>query len=155
MYKRLPRRKIPRMLRLYVAIIIVYITRVMTAKMMLITESVRNDLIRLWSPIRCIISPMSFTSKNDMGSFISFMRKSEISDMLILLVICKLIQLRNRPLAVWLRLRISWATRTITTKDILLLPIPVSTSDWVRNGKMRLIMLAVTIPRISWRIYLL
>jgi len=73
--------------------------------------------------------------------------------MLTLLVTWRLIQFRRSPFAVWLRVRISWATRTIITNEILLFPMPVSTSDWVRKGKIRLIMLAVSIPSISWRMY--
>ena len=47
MYIALPSMKMPRIPRLYVAIIIVYMTRVITANMMLISESVRKVLIRL------------------------------------------------------------------------------------------------------------
>ena len=63
---------------------------------------VRKLCILELSRIRCIISPIILISKKRMGSFISFIRKSEIMEMLILAVICNKIQLRINSTMVWL-----------------------------------------------------
>ena len=44
---------------------------------------VRKDRMRLLSPMRCIMSPTFFESKNRRGSFISFVKKSDMREILI------------------------------------------------------------------------
>ena len=42
---------------------------------------------RVWSPIRCNKSPINFVSKNDIGNFSSFIKKSLTNEMFILIEI--------------------------------------------------------------------
>ncbi len=61
---------------------------------------VRNEFTRLWSPIRCMRSPISLVSKNDMGSFKSLMKKSLTNEMLMRSEICSSSQRRTKSMAV-------------------------------------------------------
>ena len=63
----------------------------------LVSDDIDADaLIPLRSFMRCIKSPISLVSKKDMGSFNSFMKKSLISDILILILICSKSQRRMK-----------------------------------------------------------
>ena len=70
---------------------------------------VMNDWMRLWSPMRCRMSPMFFTSKKCSGSFISFIRKSDISVMLTRAFMCSVIQLCRKFTPVCVTDNTSWA----------------------------------------------
>ena len=48
-------------------------------KTMLISVPVKNDWIRPLSPMRCIISPSIFASKNDMGNRMSLLKNSDMN----------------------------------------------------------------------------
>lgn len=97
-------------------------------------EPVKKDSIREWSPIRCIISPIILVSKNPIGNFINFIRKSDIREMLILALMCNKIQLRIKPTDIWLKNNINWAINTNVIKLKLFVPIPTSTTACVKNG---------------------
>ncbi len=96
---------------------------------------VRNCSTRLWSSIRCKRSPISLVSKNFIGSFINLMKKSEMSEMLIRVEICRSIFERIKSIAVRLKSSIICAIRTSQIKLMSLPPIPVSTIACVKNGK--------------------
>ena len=55
-----------------------------------------------------------------------------------------------RLLAIWPIVSTSWAISSITTKERLPVPIPVSTTDWVMNGSIRLMTLVTSIARSIW-----
>ena len=63
-------------------------------------EEVRKASIRLWSPIRCMMSPIILVSKKAMGSFISLMRKSEMMEMLMRVLMWSRIHERMNSTAV-------------------------------------------------------
>ena len=85
--------------------------------------------------MRCKRSPISLVSKNFIGSFINLIKKSEISEMLIRVEICKSILERMKSMAVRLNSNIICANNTSHTKPMSFPPIPVSTIAWVRKGK--------------------
>ena len=119
---------------------------------MLSSEPVRKVWMRLWSPMRCMMSPVIFESKNEMGSRMSLARKSEMREMLTRVVMCSISQLRISSLAVWPRTSTTCAMSITTMKLRSPVPIPVSITDWVRNGRMRLMMLPVSMASRSWTI---
>ena len=97
---------------------------------------VRNDCTRLWSFMRCSRSPVSFVSKNGMGSFSSLMKKSLTNEMLMRMEICSNNQRRMksadvRPMTIISSpnsiSQISWMSRCL---------IPRSTMACVRKGRM-------------------
>ena len=85
---------------------------------------VRNCSTRRWSSMRCKRSP------------ISLMKKSEMSEMLIRVEMCRSIFERIKSMAVRLKRSVISASSTNHTNPISFPPIPVSTMAWVRNGKM-------------------
>lgn len=95
---------------------------------------VRNCSTLRWSSMRCSRSPINFVSKNFIGSFISFMKKSDISEILILVEICKRIFERMKSIAVRLKSIIICANSTNHTNPMSFPPIPVSTIACVRKG---------------------
>ena len=96
---------------------------------------VRNEFTRLWSLIRCIRSPISLVSKNDMGSFKSLIKKSLTNEMLIRIDMCNNNHLRIKSVAVR-PITIKNSPNNISQmKPILLFLIPISTIDCVRNGR--------------------
>lgn len=91
--------------------------------------------MRLLSSIRCNRSPINFVSKNLIGNFINLIKKSERSEILIRVEICKSIFERMKSIAMRLKSNTISAIRISQTKLISLPPIPISTIAWVRNGK--------------------
>ena len=154
-YNVLPRRNTLRILRSYPPITTEYTKNVTIAMIMLRSELVRKVWIRLWSPMRCIMSPTIFESKNDMGRRISFAKKSDIREMLTRVFICSVNQLRINSLAICPRVSTTCAIRMIATKFKSPFPIPTSMTDWVRNGSIRLMILPVSIARDSCMMNLL
>ena len=96
---------------------------------------VRNCSTRRWSSMRCNRSPNSLVSKNFIGSFINLMKKSEISEILIRVDMCRSILERIKSIAVLLKRSIISANNTNPTKSMSFPPIPVSTMACVRKGK--------------------
>ena len=82
-------------------------TKVSMAKVTLNAWLVRKLFTRLWSFIRCMRSPMSLVSKNDIGSFSSLMKKSLTSEMLMHMEICSNSHRRMKSMAVRLKVSIS------------------------------------------------
>ena len=97
-------------------------------------EPVRKDSMRLWSPMRCMISPTIFVSKKRRGSFISLIRKSEISEMLIRVFTCSNIQLRINSTDNCDTDTTSCATNIRVMNERFPSRMPTSTNDCVRNG---------------------
>ena len=87
-----------------------------------------------------------------MGSRMSLARKSEMREMLTRVVMCSISQLRISSLAVWPRTSTTCATSITTMKLRSPVPMPVSITDWVRKGRMRLMMLPVSMASRSWTI---
>ena len=82
-------------------------TKVKSENTMFKVCCVRNEFTRLWSPIRCIRSPINLVSKNDIGSFKSLMKKSLTNEMLMRSEICNSSQRRIKSMAVQLTVSIS------------------------------------------------
>lgn len=118
------------------------------------TWLVRNDCTREWSPMRCNKSPINFVSKNDIGSFKSFMKKSLTSDMLILIEMCSNSQRRMKSVAVRPVTIISSPSRIIHIKPMSLCLMPRSTMPCVRNGMMSCNTQPSRRPRNIWKKYL-
>ena len=78
---------------------------------------------------------MSFVSKKDIGSFNSLMKKSLTKEMLIRKDICNNSHLRIKSIAVRLMVSINCPNSISQTKPMSWFLIPISTMDWVRNGK--------------------
>ena len=95
--------------------------------------------------MRCMMSPTIFESKKAIGSRMSLAKKSEMSEMLIRVVMCSISHERMRLLASCPSVSTTCATSIITTNERLFVPMPLSTTDCVRNGRMRLSTLAVSI----------
>ena len=77
----------------------------MTIMLSIENNTVSDDVVssrsmRLWSLMRCMMSPVMRTSKNEIGKFISLIKKSEISEMLMRDDRCNNIQLRKNSNAV-------------------------------------------------------
>ena len=92
-----------------------------------------------------MMSPTIFESKKAMGSRMSLQRKSEMSEMLMRVVMCSMSHERMRLLAVCPTVSSTCATSSMTTNGRLPVPIPVSTTDCVMKGRIRLMTLAVSI----------
>ena len=103
---------------------------------MLSTCPVRNDCTREWSPMRWRRSPVSFVSKNDMGSFRSFMKKSLTSDMFIRMEMCKSSHRRMKSVAVRPMTIMSSPRSTSQMNPMSRWCMPMSTIDCVRKGNM-------------------
>ena len=99
--------------------------------------------------MRCMMSPTIFESKKAIGRRMSLDKKSEMSEMLIRVVMCSISHERMRLLAVWPSTSTTCATSIITTNERLPVPMPLSTTDCVRNGRIRLSTLAVSIASAS------
>src|SRR5690606_24505862 len=74
-----------------------------------IVDEDKKFSMRSWSCTRCSKSPMVLESKNAIGNFMSFIRKSDINDMLIRDPTCSSIQLRNKSTVVCEKNSMSWA----------------------------------------------
>ena len=96
-----------------------------------------------------MMSPTIFESKNAMGRRMSLARKSEMSEILMRVVMWSINHERMRLLAICPSVSTTWAMRIITTNERLFVPMPLSTTDCVRNGRIRLSMLAVSIASAS------
>ena len=118
-------------------------------KSVLMDDPVMKVSIRLWSPMRCMMSPTIFVSKKCSGSRISLAKKSEIKAMLMRELTCSRIQLRMKSTDSFATKITSWAISTRVIKLRLLFWIPVSTRLWVRKGRISCRMLAVSIPSTS------
>ncbi len=105
--------------------------------------------ILLWSLIRCMISPVILTSKNDIGRFISLMKKSEISEIFILAERWRSIQLLMSSSPVFPTNKNNWAKRIKYTKWIFWFCIPISTMLCVRKGKISCSILLAKSPILS------
>ena len=88
---------------------------------------VRNDCTRLWSPMRCMRSPISLVSKNAMGSFSNFAKKSLTSEMFIFMDTLNRILLRINPAAARPSTIINSPNRMSHTSPMSLFLIPLST----------------------------
>ena len=82
-------------------------TKVKSENTILSVCCVRNVFTLLWSPMRCIRSPINLVSKNDIGSFKSLMKKSLTKEILIRKEICSKSQRRIKSMAVRLTVSIS------------------------------------------------
>ncbi|MPM50885.1 hypothetical protein SDC9_97631 [bioreactor metagenome] len=109
-------------------------------------DPVKKPCIRLWSPILCKRSPVMRLSKNPTGSFINLLRKSEISEIFILVPRCSKIQPLIKSTVELLIDSINCATKTSHINLISAVPIPMSTTLWVRKGKINCITLPATRP---------
>ena len=96
-----------------------------------------------------MMSPTIFESKKAIGRRMSLAKKSEMSEMLIRVVMCSISHERMRLLASWPSTSTTWAMSIITTNERLPVPMPLSTTDCVRNGRIRLSTLAVSIAKAS------
>ena len=110
-------------------------------------EPVRKLSMRLWSPMRCMMSPIILVSKKRSGSFISFIRKSDMSDMLMRVFMWSNIQLRMNSTESWETETTSWAIRISVIKPRFPSRIPTSTNDCVRKGNISCKRLTANIPR--------
>ena len=119
------------------------------------TCPVRNFCTREWSPIRCNKSPMSFVSKNDIGSFSNLMKKSLTNEMFIRMEMWSNSQRRIKSVAVRPITIISSPNSTSHIKPISPFLIPTSTIAWVRKGKINCRMQPNSRPSIIWTKYFL
>ena len=108
---------------------------------------VRNVFTLLWSPMRCIRSPINLVSKNDIGSFKSLMKKSLIKEMLIRKEICSKSQRRIKSMAVRLTVSISCPKSISQIKPMFWFLMPTSTIDCVRKGRMSCNKLPTSSPK--------
>ena len=134
-YSMLPNKKMANTNLLYMKSTTENTTKVSMAKVMLSVCWVRKLFTRLWSLILCIKSPISFVSKNDIGSFRSLMKKSLTSEMLIRMEMRSKNHRRIKSIAVRLIVSINCPNRISQTNPMSWFLIPTSTMDWVRNGK--------------------
>lgn len=110
-------------------------TKVKSENTMLSVCCVRNVFTRLWSLMRCIKSPMSLVSRNDIGSFRSLIKKSLINEMLIRSEMCSSSHRRIKSMAVRLMVSINCPKSISHIKPIFWLLIPTSTMACVRKGR--------------------
>lgn len=108
---------------------------------------VRNEFTLLWSPIRCIRSPISLVSKNDMGNFKSLIKKSLTNEMLMRNEMCSKSQRRIKSMAVRLMVSISCPRSISHIKPIFWFLMPTSTIDCVRKGRMSCSKLPTSKPK--------
>ena len=108
---------------------------------------VRNDCTRLWSPMRCSRSPISFVSKNDMGSFSSLMKKSLTNEMLMRIEICNSSQRRMKSVDVRPMTIISSPSSISQINLISWCLIPKSTIACVRKGRISCSRLPTSSPK--------
>ena len=134
----LPIRKKRKIFKLYRPIIIEKTVNVINENTLLINVLVKNFCILLLSLILCIISPVSFVSKNAMGNLINLLRKSEINVILIRCVMCSISQLWNNSLPNCPAININWAIQIINIIPFFCVVIPISTIAWVRKGRDKL-----------------
>ncbi len=131
------------------------IMKLRNEKMMLRVCPVRKFWTRVWSPIRWRRSPISFVSKNDMGSFKSLMKKSLTSDMLMRMEIWRSSHRRMKSVAVRPMTIISSPRSTSQMNPISSCLIPISTIDCVRKGITTCSRHPNSRPRNIWMRYLL
>lgn len=124
-------------------------TKVKVEKMTVMAWLVRKFSMRRWSSMRCSRSPVSLVSKNFMGNFISLIKKSEMSEMLMRVLMCNRIFRRIKSMAVRLKSNIICAIRISQIKPISFPWMPVSTIAWVRNGEMSCSVLPMNNPNTS------
>ncbi len=110
-------------------------TKVKSENTILSVCCVKKVFTRLWSPIRCIRSPINLVSKNDMGSFKSLMKKSLTKEMLIRKEICSKSQRRIKSMAVRLTVRTSCPKSINQINPMFWFLIPTSTMACVRKGR--------------------
>ena len=122
-------------------------TKVKSENTMLSVCCVRNVFTRLWSPIRCIRSPISFVSKNDIGSFKSLIKKSLTNEMFMRSEICNSSQRRIKSMAVQLTVSISCPKSISQIKPMFWFLMPTSTIDCVRKGRMSCNKLPTSSPK--------
>ena len=122
-------------------------TKVKSENTMLSVCCVRNVFTLLWSPIRCIRSPISLVSKNDIGNFKSLMKKSLTNEMFMRSEICNSSQRRIKSMAVRLMVSISCPKSISQIKPIFWFLMPTSTIDWVRKGRMSCSKLPTSKPK--------
>ena len=111
-------------------------TKVKSENTMLSVCCVRNEFTRLWSPIRCIRSPISLVSKNDIGNFKSLMKKSLTNEMFMRNEMWSNSQRRIKSMAVRLIVSISCPRSISQIKPMFWFLMPTSTIDCVRKGRM-------------------
>ena len=98
------------------------------------TCPVRKFCTREWSPILWRRSPISLVSKNDIGSFNNFIKKSLTSEIFMRIEICSKSQRRIKSVAVRPITIISSPSSTSQINPISLCLMPISTIHCVRNG---------------------
>ena len=111
-------------------------TKVKSENTMLSVCLVKNVFTLLWSPIRCIRSPISLVSKNDMGNFKSLIKKSLTNEMFMRNEMCSNSQRQIKSMAVRLMVSISCPRSISHIKPIFWFLMPTSTIDCVRKGRM-------------------
>ncbi len=126
---------IMKMRLLYISKTIPNIVKLINVKMTPRTWFVRKVCILEWSLMRCNKSPINFVSKKDMGSFSNFIKKSLTKDILIRMDIWRSNHLRIKSVAVFPMTIISSPNRINQMKWISLCFIPISTTDWVKKGR--------------------
>ena len=111
-------------------------TKVKRENTMLSVCLVKNVFTLLWSPIRCIRSPISLVSKNDIGNFKSLIKKSLTNEMFMRNEMWSNSQRRIKSMAVRLMVSISCPRSISHIKPIFWFLMPTSTIDCVRKGRM-------------------
>ena len=97
---------------------------------------------------------MSFVSKKDIGNFKSLMKKSLTKEILMRREICSNSHLRIKSIAVRLMVNINSPNKISQTKPMSWFLMPISTIDWVRNGKISCKRLPTTNPKMICPKYL-
>lgn len=115
----------------------------------------RNSLFFYDLRFFIIRSPINLESKNDIGIFISFIKKSEIKERLILLPIFNSNLFLIKSIAVLPKNIINCPNRSNQIKFISWVLIPISTIAWVRNGNISIIILFTINPKAIWKKYFL
>ena len=122
-------------------------TKVKSENTILSVCCVRNEFTRLWSPIRCMRSPISLVSKNDMGNFKSLMKKSLTNEMFMRNEMWSSSQRRIKSMAVRLMVSISCPKSISHIKPIFWFLMPTSTIDCVRKGRISCSRLPTSKPK--------
>ena len=113
----------------------------------------RNDLIREWSSMRCIMSPIFFVSKKFKGILISFIRKSDNKDIPMREFTCSKIHPRMYSVLRRAMKNVNWAIRITVIIPIFRPFIPKSTIACVRNGNASCKRLLTAIMTSNWTIW--
>lgn len=125
--------------------------KVKNEKTMLRVCCVKKLFTRLWSPIRCIKSPINFVSKNDIGSFKSLIKKSLTNEMLMRIEIWRSNQRRIKSIAVWLIVKTNCPKSINHINPMFWFLIPTSTIACVRKGKINCNKLPTSNPKTTCR----